>query len=171
MAKLDLYLFRKADVLAEQQEVLKDKPERGLVELTATAHVAGNTGVRPVQMDEYMIVSDSAPGLAGHSLGPSSPQMLLGSLASCLVHTYLLQAALLEIPLDDVAVEIKGALDMNPVVGLPHDGQIQLETLSYHTDIASPAQQAEIDRLHEAVERTCAVLNTLRQPMNVKRIV
>ena len=170
MGKLESYLSCKADVLAEQRAKLKEAPEDGVVALTATAHVAGNTGVRPVQMGEFMIASDSAPGLAGHSLGPSSPQMLLGSLASCLVHTYLLQAALLEIPLDNVTVEITGALDMGPVVGLPYDGRIEIENLSYQSDVASPAPQADIDRLHEAVERTCAVLNTLRHPMDVKRI-
>ncbi len=102
MAKLDNYLERKAAVLAERRADFTAKPEAALVKLKATAHVAGNTGVRPVRMGDYIVISDSAPGLAGHSLGPTAPEMLLGALASCLVHTYLLQAALLDIPLDSV---------------------------------------------------------------------
>ncbi|MCA9195463.1 MAG: OsmC family protein, partial [Planctomycetales bacterium] len=101
--------------------------------------------------------------------GPSSPEMLLGALASCLVHTYLLQAALLEIPLDNVEIAITGALDMTGVVGLPADGPIKLEQLGYKADITSPASDADITRLHAAVETACAVLNTLRSPMEVKR--
>lgn len=170
MAKLDEYLAYKSRILAEQRQKLTHTPAAGVVQLTATSHVAGNTGVRPVQMGEFNIVSDSAPGLAGHSLGPSSPQMLLGALASCLVHTYLLQAALLEIPLDSVEVTVSGSLDMGPVVGVTHEGRIQLENLCYQAVVTSPAPHDEIGRLHEGVEQTCAVLNTLRSPMDVQRV-
>jgi uncharacterized OsmC-like protein len=161
MATLDSYTERKAKVLAQRREDFMAKPEAAFVPLKATSHAAGITGVRPVQMGQYIIISDSAPGLAGHSLGPSSPEMLLGALASCLVHTYLLQATLLEIPLD--------SLDMTGVVGLPYDGPIRLERLAYKPTVGSPADAATIDRLHTVVEQTCAVLNTLRSPMEVVR--
>ena len=169
MAKLDSYLERKAGVLAQGRAKFTASPEAALVRLKATSHVAGNTGVRPVRMGDYIVISDSAPGLAGHSLGPSSPEMLLGALASCLVHTYLLQAALLEIPLDNVEVEISGALDMTGVVGLPAAGPLKMEQLGYKADISSPAADSDIARLHGAVESACAVLNTLRSPMEVVR--
>ncbi len=169
MALLDSYIERKAKVLAQRREDFTARPESAFVPLKATSHAAGITGVRPVQMGQYIIISDSAPGLAGHSLGPSSPEMLLGSLASCLVHTYLLQATLLEIPLDSVEVEITGGLDMTGVVGLPTDKAIRLERLAYTPTVVSPADAATIDRLHATVERTCAVLNTLRSPMEVVR--
>ena len=60
--------------------------------IKAVSWVAGITGARPVKMGEIQFVTDSAPGLAGHALGPTAPEMLLGALASCLVHTYLIQA-------------------------------------------------------------------------------
>lgn len=169
MAKLDQYMQYKATVLAQRREQFAQNPDASLVKLTATSHVAGNTGVRPVKMGDYIVISDSAPGLAGNSLGPSSPEMLLGALASCLIHTYLLQATLLEIPLDQVEVTIEGGLDMAPVVGLPQDGPIKLEALSYTPTVTSDAPTETIERLHAAVEETCAVLNTLRSPMTVTR--
>lgn len=167
MAKLDPYLQHKAQVLAQRREQFTANPESALVRLKATSHVAGNTGVRPVKMGDYIIISDSAPGLAGNSLGPSSPEMLLGALASCLIHTYLLQACLLEIPLDHVEVTIEGALNMAPVVGLPQAEPIKMEGLSYTPVVTSPAPPEAIERLHAAVEQGCAVLNTLRSPMAV----
>ncbi|MCB0133194.1 MAG: OsmC family protein [Caldilineaceae bacterium] len=169
MAKLDPYLTRKAGVLAQRRLDFTDAPEAALVQLKATAHCAGNTGVRPTKMGDYIIVSDSAPGLAGHSLGPSSPEMLLGALASCLVHTYLLQATLLNIPLDSVEVEITGALDMTGVVGLETDAPSMLQNLAYHAQIESPATADVVESLHVTVDQTCAVLNTLRNPMTVTR--
>lgn len=169
MAALDSYIERKAKVLAQRREDFGANPEAAFVPLKATSHAAGITGVRPVQMGDYIVISDSAPGLAGHSLGPSSPEMLLGALASCLVHTYLLQATLLGIPLDGVEIEVTGGLDMTGVVGLPSDAPIRLERLAYAPTVASPASPADIKRLHDAVEETCAVLNTLRSPMEVIR--
>ena len=169
MAKLDEYLDRKAAVLADRRADFQAKPESARVKLQVSAHVAGNTGVRPVRMGDYIVISDSAPGLAGHSLGPTAPEMLLGALASCLVHTYLLQAALLDIPLDAVRVEVQGALNMTGAVGLPQPGVLKLESISFSAQLESPASAAQIQQLHEAVEIACAVLNTIRNPVEVIR--
>lgn len=171
MAQLDGYLARKAGVLAQRRVDFTDAPEKALVRLTASAHCAGTTGVRPTKMGDYTVISDSAPGLAGHALGPSSPEMVLGALASCLVHTYLLQATLMNIPLDAVTVEIHGALDMTGVVGLPVEGPIMMQDLSYVPTIESPAPPEQIAALHDAVDTGCAVLNTLRNPVSVQRVV
>lgn len=167
MSELQPYLQRKAQVLAQRREELQADPAAAKVRLTVSSEVAGNTGVRPVQMGAYRLASDSAPGLAGHSLGPSSPEMLLGALASCLVHTYLLQAALLEIPLDHVAIEVEGALDMTGVVGLDYPDPICLESIAYVPAIRTAASAEQQQELHNAVEATCAVLNTLRRPVEV----
>lgn len=169
MAKLDSYLSHKAGVLAQRRMDFTDAPDRALVRLNASAVCAGTTGVRPTKMGDYTVISDSAPGLAGHSLGPTSPEMVLGALASCLVHTYLLQATLMNIPLDSVTVEISGALDMTGVVGLPVDGPIVMQDISYRPIVASPAPEEQVAGLHDAVEATCAVLNTLRNPVPVTR--
>ena len=71
----------------------------------------------------------------------------MGALASCLVHTYLLQATLLDIPLDGVEIEITGGLDMTGVVGLPADKPIRL-ALAQHLRAASGVDQGEIEGLH-----------------------
>lgn len=170
MANLDEYLARKAGVLAQRRIDFTEEPSRALVQLKATSFCAGNTGVRPTKMGDYIVASDSAPGLAGHALGPSSPEMLLGALASCLVHTYLLQATLMNIPLDGVEIEVTGALDMTGVVGLEAPEPIRLQDLAYSATVETHAPQATIDALHAAVDRTCAVLNTLRSPLDVQQV-
>ena len=58
---------------------------------------------------------------------------------------------------------------MAPAVGLPQTEPIKLEGLSYTPTIMSPASPETIERLHLAVEQGCAVLNTLRSPMEVIR--
>jgi uncharacterized OsmC-like protein len=95
--------------------------------------------------------------------------MLLGALASCLVHTYLIQATLMQIALDNVEVEVQGTLDMSGVVGLPSTALPQLAGITYSARVSSTAALEEIERMHAAVEETCPVLNTIRLPTPVAR--
>lgn len=170
MSALAPYLSRKQAVLEQRQADFQAAPEKALVRIKASSWVAGNTGARPVRMGETLFLTDSAPALAGHGLGPTAPEMLLGALASCLVHTYLIQATLLQLPLDNVEVEVQGALNMSGVVGLPYTALPQLESVTYTAHVTSPAAPADIERMHMAVEETCPVLNTIRLPTPVQRM-
>ncbi len=169
MAKLDSYLERKNKALADRRADYQTNPQAATIKLTASSKVAGITGARPTRMGEITFVTDSAPGLAGHALGPTAPEMLLGALASCLVHTYLIQAVLLNIPLDHVEIEVKGELDMSGVVGLPYDEPPRMSNITYAARIESPCSAEDVRRLHEGVADTCPVLNTIRYPVSVTR--
>jgi uncharacterized OsmC-like protein len=169
MAKLDAYISRKAEALAARQSDFRANPEAGIISISASSKVAGITGARPTRMGDITLVSDSAPGLAGHALGPTAPEMLLGALASCLVHTYLIQATLLNIPLDHVEIEAAARLDMSGVVGLPYQTPPCLQDITYMAHVTSAAPEADIQRMHAVVEATCPVLNTVRMPVDVRR--
>ena len=169
MAKLDNYIERKAAALADRKQDWTDNPEKSVATIKASSKVAGITGTRPTTMGSHTIVSDSGPGLAGHSLGPTSPEMLLGALASCLVHTYLIHATLMNIPLDDVTVDISGTLDYKPVIGMPSPNRPAIYDIHYQANVESPADAATIEQLHSLVEANCPVLNTIRHPTNIQR--
>lgn len=169
MSALAPYLSRKEAVLAQRQADFQAAPEKAVVRIKASSWVAGNTGARPVRMGETLFLTDSAPALAGHALGPTAPEMLLGAMASCLVHTYLIQATLMQLPLDNVEVEVQGALNMSGVVGLPYTALPQLEAVTYSARLTTSASPEDIERMHAAVEETCPVLNTIRLPTPVQR--
>jgi uncharacterized OsmC-like protein len=170
MSKLQPFLELKSQVIADRQHDFTENPAKAIGQLSARSWVGGITGTRPIRMGEYTIISDSGPGLGGNSLGPTSPELLLGALASCLVHTYLIQAALLDIPLDQVEIEVKAELDYAPVIGLPTALPPQLRTIRYEPKVSSPASAERIEAMHKAVEVSCPVLNTLRLPSPVERI-
>ncbi len=169
MTNLDEYMNRKAAVLAERHRELVDKPGTGVAELTVKSHVAGITGLRPVTMGQYTVVTDSGPALAGHSLGPSSPEMLLGALASCLTHTYVLQAALHDIQLDHVEVDVSGTLDMADAVNPDNQKTIAIENISYHANVQSTQDSNRLEELDDLVQMGCAVLNTIRHSQEVRK--
>jgi uncharacterized OsmC-like protein len=169
MSTLEPYLQRKSAALNARQQDFSEQPEKALISISAVSKVAGITGARPTKMGEFNILTDSAPGLAGHALGPTAPELLLGALASCLVHTYLIQATLMNLPLDHVEVEVKGKLDMAGVVGLPYTQPPQLQDIRYEARVQSTASAEAIEWMHKAVEETCPVLNTIRLPIEVRR--
>ena len=169
MSQLDPYLARKSAVLAQRRADFIAAPEKATVRIQDRSWVAGFTGARPVMIGETLFISDSAPALAGHALGPTAPELLLGALASCLVHTYLIQAVLLELPIDGVEVEVRGAVPMGGVVGLPYDQPPQLEEITYTATVIGDVAPEAMERMHQAVEATCPVLNTMRFPTAVTR--
>lgn len=169
MAKLDNYIERKAKALADRQNDWTANPESAVATIKASSKVAGITGARPTQMGNTVMISDSSPGLAGHALGPTAPEMLLGALASCLVHTYLIQATLMNIPIDNVEVEVSCKLDYKGVIGMLYDTPPTLTDMTYKPYIESPASDEAIEKLHASVAETCPVLNTLRSPIQVER--
>jgi uncharacterized OsmC-like protein len=175
MALLDEYLIRKQAAmtlrLSEWTTARADgNTDAGVVALNASSTLAGTTGVRPTTAGTHRLISDSAPGLAGHNLGPTAPEMMLASLASCLVHTYVIQAVLLGVPLDDVRIDIAGTIDMARVIGGESPSPVHLENLTYCAHVVSPASSEAVGWLHAAVEENCPVLNTLRLPMHISRV-
>jgi uncharacterized OsmC-like protein len=96
--------------------------------------------------------------------------MLLGALASCLVHTYLLQSVLMNIPITHVEVEVTGKIDLTGVVGLPYEQPPQMQDITYTAKVDSPADPEAIQRIHDEVEATCPVLNTIKYPVEVRRV-
>ena len=170
MSSVDPYFDRKRDAMAARRADWQDNREAANVRVSATSTLAGVTGVRGTRMGDHFVASDSGPGLAGHSLGPTAPEMLLGAVASCLVHTYIIQSILLDVPMDGVTVEVSGRLDFGAVVGLPFEPPLHMTDLEYRPQVQSSASPEVLEALHQAVEENCAVLNTVRLPSNVTRI-
>ena len=167
MSNLNEYLAEKrAAVLARDQAI-----EAGTAQplrLKATAHAEGRSGVRRLRIRDHQLISDSPPSFAGYDLGPSSPELQLGVLGSCVTHIFLIQAAQRQVPLDGLEVEVTGVID--PRAGKPgHESTpVWPHDIGYTVHIESSASQAEIDALFEAVEGSCPILNLLWQPQQIR---
>jgi len=165
MASLGDYLREKRAALLSRRE--RVDAEHNVQELRATVRAESGSGVRRIRVRDFQLISDSVPALAGYDLGPSSPELALGALGSCLTHIFLAQAALREVPLDAIEVEVRGKTDARAgrpgwehVPVHPHD-------VSYTVRISSRAAPEAIDALHREVERVCPILNLLRHPQEI----
>lgn len=162
------------DYLAEKRAAVlarNDAVATGLAQPAALkAHVRaeGRSGVRRIRIRDHQVISDSPPDFAGYNLGPSSPELQLGVLGSCVTHIFLIQAAERRVPLNHLEVEVSGLID--PRAGKPgHETTpVWPHEIGYTVHIDSPASQADIDALFEAVERSCPILNLLRNPQSIR---
>ncbi|KAF1050023.1 OsmC family protein [Xylophilus sp.] len=162
------------DYLAEKRQAVLARDARvadgsaGPARLQAHVRAEGRSGIRRIRIRGHEVISDSPPDFAGYDLGPSSPELQLGVLGSCVTHIFLIQAATLQVPLTSLEVEVNGVID--PRAGKPgHESTpIWPHDIGYVVHIDSPAPQAEIDALFEAVERTCPILNLLCNPQQIR---
>lgn len=166
MSNLNDYLAEKRQALArrrEQRQTTAVTPQL----LQARVRAEGRSGVRRIRIREFQIISDSGPDFAGYNLGPTSPELQLGVLGSCLTHVFLIQAADLGVPLDALEVEVTGQMD--PRAGQPGYEHIPIypHNISYIVHISSPASEEAIAELHRAVERACPILNLLVNPQQI----
>ncbi|EIV92447.1 OsmC family protein [Frankia sp. QA3] len=167
MSGLREYLAVKREALhAHRQKVVADEVK--LFPVAATVRAEGRTGVRRIRIGDFQIISDSVPELAGHSLGPSSPQIQLGVLGSCLTHTFLIQAALREVPLDSIDIDVSATFDSRGGQPDHPDVPVYPQNLEYTVRLSSPATDEQIADLYREVERTCPILNLLIQPQTIK---
>lgn len=86
MSNLTEYLAQKRDALLRRKAHARSG-EASPLKLQAQAHAEGRSGVRRIRIRDFQVISDSPPDFAGYDLGPSSPELLLGALSSCLTHT------------------------------------------------------------------------------------
>lgn len=166
-ATLNDYLAEKRSaVLARDAHI--DAGTAQATALLANVSAEGRSGVRRIRIREHQVISDSPPDFAGYNLGPSSPELQLGVLGSCVTHIFLIQAADRQVPLNSLEVEVTGTID--PRAGKPgHESTpIWPHDIGYTVHVDSPASRADIDALFEAVERTCPILNLLRNPQAIR---
>lgn len=167
MSHLNDYLAEKREAVLARNAAIEAGTAQPL-QLKAHVRAEGRSGVRRLRIRDHQVISDSPPDFAGYNLGPSSPELQLGVLGTCVTHIFLIQAAQRQVPLQSLEVEVTGIID--PRGGRPgHESTpIWPHEIGYTVHIDSPASRADIGALFEAVERSCPILNLLRNPQAIK---
>ncbi|MDM0025376.1 OsmC family protein [Variovorax saccharolyticus] len=167
MTDLNDYLAEKRTAVLARNAAIESGTAQA-AQLKASVRAEGRSGVRRLRIRDHQVISDSPPDFAGYNLGPSSPELQLGVLGTCVTHIFLIQAAERQVPLESLEVEVTGVID--PRGGKPghEETPIWPHQIAYTVHIDSPATRAEIDALFEAVERSCPILNLLRNPQSIR---
>ena len=138
--------------------------------ISAECSASDLTGVRRIRIGDFHLLSDSGPAFGGFRLGPSSPELLLGVLASCLTHTYLIAAAARGISLESVSVRFEAENNDAHFLGLETSDPDLPFNIRAHVRIESDAPREQVDDLHSYAEQNCPLTKIIREPHQVRII-
>ncbi|MCF8137050.1 MAG: OsmC family protein [Desulfotignum sp.] len=165
------------DFLAQKRLGLQARDEKfakGELEpwpLHAEVNAEGRSGIRHIRIRQHHIINDSLHDFAGFDLGPNTPETMMGVIGACVVHLCQMHAALMKVPMDSIDVVVDSVYD--PRAGRPgfEDVPVHPTDIVCQVNIASPASTETIQKLFEAADKSCPVLELVRRPQKIKSIL
>lgn len=168
------------DAMKELDRTLRDNP--GLAKRTVKVRASWLRGTKTlVEIGEhqtagdrvtpktrkFMVTADAPPGLGGVDGGPAAVEMLLASLAGCLTSGVAANAALFDVPLDTLDIDLEADIDLRGVFG--HDKSVRngFSDIRYTVTVQSPADESKVRRCKETIDRKSPVLDALTTPVKV----
>lgn len=124
-----------------------------------------------VEHKHWKFKVDIGPSEGGNDAGPGPGILERGALGSCLAIGYSQRAAVLEIPIDKIEVDVESDFDARASFGLDDDNPPGFKELRYHVYIESTASEEEIRRVIEETDKHSPVLDDFKRAIPVKREV
>jgi uncharacterized OsmC-like protein len=137
------------------------------VVMRAETRWLGNLLCEASSRDLPAVRADEPRVMGGDNTAMNPMELVLAALGMCQEIVYSAYAALMDIPLDAVHVSLSGQLDLREMFDLQHEAGAGFSKIRFETRLQSPANEAEIRKLVETVERCCPVLDTLARPVSV----
>jgi uncharacterized OsmC-like protein len=93
--------------------------------------------------------------------------VLLASLAGCVTSGIAANAALFDVPIDALDIELEADIDLRGVFG--HDKSVRngFTDIRYTVTIQSPASEDKVRRCKETIDRKSPVLDSLANPVRI----
>ena len=114
---------------------------------------------------QHSIDVDEPKELGGTDLGPNPVELILAALGTCQEITYKAYATVLGIPLESVAVELEGELDLQGFLALNDKIRPGYQKIRGRVKIKSDADAETLDKLRQAVNAHCPVLDIISNPV------
>jgi uncharacterized OsmC-like protein len=148
----DLY-ERKADAMARRPRfAFASSRTEVRLEEGLRCEVAGPAG---------RVVADADPEDGGTGAGPDAGELMRASLGASLAMGYRLWAARLDVPIDEVTLEITCEYDQRGELGVTDDVPVGWRRLVVVVTIASAAPPSDVHQVVEAANRHSPILANL----------
>lgn len=147
--------------LVARRQALAAHPSPAPETLRAQVTAESRSGVRRLRIGEFQHLSDSDRDFAGYGLGAGSWDSAVAVLASAIADAFATQAALRGVPIDHLDVVVASYPD-DPAVARTRTVSYP-RNLTYEAHIDSPAGDAELEALRQAVERASPVFNLIAE--------
>jgi len=153
-------------VFQHKQEILRNRPDKTRVEVSASSELV-EAFRSHVKIRDFEIVVDQPANMQSTDLGPRPSEYVLAALAACHEVTYRLYADAMDISLESIAVKVTGVSDAKGFFALDEETPAGFSEIYGTISIKSDATDEAIERLRQAVNRHCPVLDDIRRPVKV----
>jgi len=149
-----------------KQEILRNRPDKTRVEVSAKSELV-EAFRSHVKVRDFDVIVDQPANMESTDQGPRPSELVLAALAACHEVTYRLYADAMGITLDRVAVSVTGVSDAKGFFSVDEETPAGFSEITGTIAIESSASDDDIERLRQAVNRHCPVLDDLRRPVSV----
>ena len=155
------------------QKPLKDKyrskPGSSVITLKAKASPVETPIACSIEVGQKLVEAQAHTGVGGPGTAACSGDLLLGALAACAQLTCQLVATAMGIPFEEIRVEVDGEMDLRGTLGIAKDVPVGFQDIHARFEIRAPEATAEqLALLKEKTEQYCVVLQTLKQPPEIR---
>lgn len=151
------------------KKLLTIKPEKGQYTTTTKVRVRDGTTC-DIEHKHWTFTADVGKEEGGNDAGPGPSVLQRGALGSCLAIGYAKCAALMNVPINGIEVDVEADVDARGTYGL--DGvEPGYKGLRYKVFIDSPASKEEIMEVIEEADKHSPLLADFVNPVEVKREV
>lgn len=155
------------EIFLHKQDILRNNPEKSRVEVHADSHLV-EAFRSHAKTRNFDLVLDQPEHMGSTDKGPRPSEVVLVALAACHEVTYRLYAEAMDIDLQDIAVSVTGVSDAKGFFNLDETTPAGFSEIYGEIKIESDASDEDIERLRDAVNRHCPVLDDLRKPLKVE---
>jgi uncharacterized OsmC-like protein len=129
-------------------------------------HVDGQRVTPPTR--KFVLMGDAPPPLGGADHAPAATELLLGAVAGCIMSGIAANAALFDVPIDGIEIDVDGDIDLRGIFG--HDKSVRngFNEIRYRVTIHSSAPEEKVRRCKETIDRKSPVLDSILKGVAVK---
>lgn len=151
------------------KKLLSIKPSKGQYTTTTSIQLYNGTTC-DVEHGSWKFTADIGEKEGGNNEGPGPSVLERAALGSCLAIGYSKYAAILDVPIDSLEVEVEADVDARGTFGID-DVSPEYKALRYRVIIKSTASEEAIREVVEKADKHSPVLKNFTRPISVEREV
>jgi uncharacterized OsmC-like protein len=145
----------------------RNDPSTALLTLRAVGHASADLAFT-VETPRGPLEAGLHPAAGGEGTLSCAEDMLLETLVACSGVTLRAVATSFGIEVRDARIVAEGDIDMRGTLAIAKDVPVGFRAIRLRFELDSDAPDEKLDKLIEATEHYCIVLQTLRQPTEVR---
>ena len=154
------------ELFERNKKAIELRPAIGRGTLSTTCRIAADTLAGEISGDGFTFRTDAAEEEGGEGITPGPGVLFRGAIAACCAMDVVIYAALSDIPIGAVEVEVQADWDGRGMFGLA-DVSSGYTALRYIVNVESSAPEEDIRKLIEDADRHAHLLSVAREAVPV----